>query len=96
MRISLMNKICLNEYIVALFHFPIFFCCCTCREHDTLLEGVPKSNKSKKGGPVDDGVTTVDCTSLCRCFGYSRPWLRRVWFVRDVCGLVSSQVSVCM
>ena len=53
------------------------------------MEEVPlKPPKPKK--PVADGVAIIDCTPYCRPLGLTSPWFRRVWFVKDICGLVSN------
>ena len=59
------------------------------QHQETYMEEVPlKPPKAKK--PVADGVAIIDCTPYCRHFGLTSPWFRRVWFVKDICGLVSS------
>ncbi|KAK7115485.1 hypothetical protein V1264_001342 [Littorina saxatilis] len=59
---------------------------------ETYLEDIPlKPPKAKK--PVPDGVTTIDCTPYFKCLGLTSPWLRRVWFVKDICGLVCAVIT---
>ena len=56
------------------------------------MEEVPaKPTKPKK--PVADGVAIIDCSSYFRPFGLTSPWFRRVWFVKDICGLVSNAMK---
>ncbi|XP_041375082.1 palmitoyltransferase ZDHHC3-like [Gigantopelta aegis] len=38
--------------------------------------------------PVPDGVKTIDCTDFCRRLGFSRPPIRHVWCVKDICGII--------
>lgn len=56
------------------------------------MEGPPlKAPKPRK--QVEDGVTTIDCTPFCRHLGLGGPAFRRVWFVKDICGLVCAVIT---
>ncbi|XP_060075365.1 palmitoyltransferase ZDHHC3-like [Ylistrum balloti] len=65
------------------------------REEQERPKGpVIKTLKSKHKGPVEDGVTIVDCGPICKRFGLA--WLftcKRAWCVRDICGWVCAVIT---
>ena len=51
-------------------------------------ESVSKPGKSRKQIDHDDTVVLVDCTPFWRWFGIRWPQCARLWFVKDICGVV--------
>ena len=50
---------------------------------------VVKTLRSRHKGPVEDGVTTINCAPICRKTGLS--WLmtcQYLWCVKDICGII--------
>ena len=53
-----------------------------------IYKGKSPHKKKKPDKPQAESVVYLDLSRFFRPFGYVNPSLRRVWFVKDICGIV--------
>ncbi|RUS80921.1 hypothetical protein EGW08_011302 [Elysia chlorotica] len=53
-----------------------------------IYKGKSPHKKKKSDRPQTESVVYLDLSRLLKPFGYVNPSLRRVWFVKDICGIV--------